>query len=175
MKKNIEDYMRSIPDFPKKGIIFRDMTKALNDPEGLQMVIDSLSSFLKDKDFNIIGGIESRGFILGMPLAYNFHKAFLPVRKKGKLPCETIEESYDLEYGSASIEIDRTAVKPGDRVVLVDDLIATGGTMKAATRLVERLGGKVVGILFLMELVDLKGRDVLSDYPVYSVIKYEGE
>ena len=175
MKKNIEDYMRSIPDFPKKGIIFRDMTKALNDPEGLQMVIDSLSSFLKDKDFNIIGGIESRGFILGMPLAYNFHKAFLPVRKKGKLPCETIEESYDLEYGSASIEIDKTAVKHGDRVVLVDDLIATGGTMKAACKLVERLGGKVVGILFLMELVDLKGRDVLSDYPVYSVIKYEGE
>lgn len=173
--KKIEEYMRSIPDFPKKGIIFRDMTKALNDPDGLKLVIDSLESCIKDLDFNIIAGIESRGFIIGMPLAYNLHKAFLPVRKKGKLPCETIEESYDLEYGSATIEIDRTAVRPGDRVVLIDDLIATGGTMKAACRLVERLGGKVAGILFLMELVDLKGRDVLKDYPVFSVIKYEGE
>lgn len=173
--KKIEEYMRSIPDFPKKGIIFRDMTKALNDPDGLRLVIDSLSDCVKDIDFDIIGGIESRGFIIGMPLAYNMHKAFLPVRKKGKLPCETIEESYDLEYGSATIEIDKTAIHPGDRVVLIDDLIATGGTMKAACRLVERLGGKVVGILFLMELVDLKGRDVLKDYPVYSVIQYEGE
>lgn len=163
--KNIEDYMRSIPDFPKKGIIFRDMTKALNDPEGLQMVIDSLSSFLKDKDFNIIGGIESRGFILGMPLAYNFKKAFLPVRKKGKLPCETIEESYDLEYGSASIEIDRTAVKPGDRVVLVDDLIATGGTMKAACDLVKKFKPKKVYCNFIIELVNenLNGRAAFDD------------
>ncbi len=173
--KKIEEYMRSIPDFPKKGIIFRDMTKALNDPDGLRLVIDSLSDCIKDIDYDIIGGIESRGFIIGMPLAYNMHKAFLPVRKKGKLPCQTIEESYDLEYGSATIEIDKTAIKSGDRVVLIDDLIATGGTMKAACRLVERLGGKVVGILFLMELVDLKGRDVLKDYPVYSVIQYEGE
>lgn len=173
--KSIEEYMRSVPDFPKKGIIFRDMTKALNDPEGLRLVIDSLEDCIKDLDFNIIGGIESRGFIIGMPLAYNLHKAFLPVRKKGKLPCETIEESYDLEYGSATIEIDRTAIHPGDRVVLIDDIIATGGTMKAACHLVERLGGKVAGVLFLMELVDLKGRDVLKDYPVFSVIKYEGE
>lgn len=173
--KNIEEYMRSIPDFPKKGIIFRDMTKALNDPDGLKLVIDSLKDCVKDVDFNIIGGIESRGFILGMPIAYEMNKAFLPVRKKGKLPCETIEESYVLEYGTATIEIDRTAVKPGDRVVLVDDIIATGGTMKAACNLVERLGGEVVGILFLMELVDLKGREVLKDYPVYSIIKYEGE
>lgn len=173
--KSIEEYMRSVPDFPKKGIIFRDMTKALNDPEGLRLVIDSLEDCIKDLDFNIIGGIESRGFIIGMPLAYNLHKAFLPVRKKGKLPCETIEESYDLEYGSATIEIDRTAIHPGDRVVLIDDIIAMGGTMKAACHLVERLGGKVAGVLFLMELVDLKGRDVLKDYPVFSVIKYEGE
>ncbi len=173
--KSIEEYMRSVPDFPKKGIIFRDMTKALNDPEGLRLVIDSLGDCIKDLDFNIIGGIESRGFIIGMPLAYNLHKAFLPVRKKGKLPCETIEESYDLEYGSATIEIDKTAIHPGDRVVLIDDIIATGGTMKAACHLVERLGGKVAGVLFLMELVDLKGRDVLKDYPVFSVIKYEGE
>ncbi len=173
--KSIEEYMRSVPDFPKKGIIFRDMTKALNDPDGLRLVIDSLEDCIKDLDFNIIGGIESRGFIIGMPLAYNLHKAFLPVRKKGKLPCETIEESYDLEYGSATIEIDRTAIHPGDRVVLIDDIIATGGTMKAACHLVERLGGKVAGVLFLMELVDLKGREVLKDYPVFSVIKYEGE
>lgn len=173
--KRIEDYIRSIPDFPKKGIIFRDMTKALNSPDELRVVIDSLQDLVKDVDFNIIGGIESRGFILGMPMAYNLNKAFLPVRKKGKLPCDTIEESYDLEYGSATIEIDKTAIKKGDRVVLVDDIIATGGTMKAAARLVERLGGEVVAIVFLMELVDLKGRDVLKQYPVYSVIKYEGE
>lgn len=173
--KKIEDYMRSIPGFPKEGIIFRDMTKALNDKEGLKLTIDSLIDCIKDVDFNIIGGIESRGFILGMPIAYEMNKAFLPVRKKGKLPCPTIEESYDLEYGSATIEIDKTAVKPGDKVVLIDDLIATGGTMKAACKLVERLGGEVVAIVFLMELVDLKGREVLKDYPVYSVIKYEGE
>ncbi len=173
--KKIEDYMRSIPGFPKEGIIFRDMTKALNDKEGLKLTIDSLINCIKDVDFNIIGGIESRGFILGMPIAYEMNKAFLPVRKKGKLPCPTIEESYDLEYGSATIEIDKTAIKPGDKVVLIDDLIATGGTMKAACKLVERLGGEVVAIVFLMELVDLKGREVLKDYPVYSVIKYEGE
>ncbi len=173
--KNIEDYMRSIPDFPKKGIIFRDMTKALNDKDGLQLVINSLMECIKDIDFNIVGGIESRGFILGMPIAYEMNKAFLPVRKKGKLPCATIEESYELEYGTATIEIDKTAIHPGDKVILVDDLIATGGTMKAACNLVERLGGEVAGILFLMELVDLKGREVLKDYPVYSIIKYEGE
>ncbi len=173
--KRIEDYLRSIPDFPKKGIIFRDMTKALNDKDGLKLVIDSLQDLVKDVDFNIIGGIESRGFILGMPMAYNMNKAFLPVRKKGKLPVPTIEESYDLEYGSATIEIDKTAIKKGDKVVLVDDIIATGGTMKAATRLVERLGGEVVAIVFLMELVDLKGREALEPYPVYSVVKYEGE
>ena len=173
--KRIEDYLRSIPDFPKKGIIFRDMTKALNDKDGLKLVIDSLQDLVKDVDFNIIGGIESRGFILGMPMAYNMNKAFLPVRKKGKLPVPTIEESYDLEYGSATIEIDKTAIKTGDKVVLVDDIIATGGTMKAATKLVERLGGEVVAIVFLMELVDLKGREALEPYPVYSVVKYEGE
>ncbi len=173
--KRIEDYLRSIPDFPKKGIIFRDMTKALNDKDGLKLVIDSLQDLVKDVDFNIIGGIESRGFILGMPMAYNMNKAFLPVRKKGKLPVPTIEESYDLEYGSATIEIDKTAIKKGDKVVLVDDIIATGGTMKAATKLVERLGGEVVAIVFLMELVDLKGREALEPYPVYSVVKYEGE
>ncbi len=173
--KRIEDYLRSIPDFPKKGIIFRDMTKALNDKDGLKLVIDSLQDLVKDIDFNIIGGIESRGFILGMPMAYNMNKAFLPVRKKGKLPVPTIEESYDLEYGSATIEIDKTAIKKGDKVVLVDDIIATGGTMKAATKLVERLGGEVVAIVFLMELVDLKGREALEPYPVYSVVKYEGE
>ena len=173
--KRIEDYLRSIHHFPKKGIIFRDMTKALNDKDGLKLVIDSLQDLVKDVDFNIIGGIESRGFILGMPMAYNMNKAFLPVRKKGKLPVPTIEESYDLEYGSATIEIDTTAIKKGDKVVLVDDIIATGGTMKAATRLVERLGGEVVAIVFLMELVDLKGREALEPYPVYSVVKYEGE
>ena len=173
--KKIEDYIRTVPDFPKEGILFRDITAALEDREGLRLVVDEMEKVVKTMEPTVIAGAESRGFLLGMPIAYNMNLPFLPVRKKGKLPCETIEESYDLEYGSATIEIDNSGIKKGDRVVLIDDLIATGGTMQAACRLIERLGGTVEGIVALIELTDLKGRDVLSSYRVESVVKYEGE
>lgn len=173
--KKIEEYVRSIPDFPEPGIIFRDITSILQDADGLHLAIDSLQDLIKDVDVDVIVGTESRGFILGMPMAYNLHKPFVPVRKKGKLPCETISQSYDLEYGQAEIEIHKDAIKPGQKVVIVDDLIATGGTMEAAVKLIEELGGEVVKILFLMELVGLKGREKLKGYDVASVIRYEGK
>ena len=173
--KKIEDYIRSVPDFPKKGIMFRDITSALQDKEGLKLTIDSMERIIKDMEPTVIAGAEARGFLLGMPVAYNLSLPFVPVRKKGKLPCNTVSESYDLEYGSAEIEIDISSIKKGDRVVLVDDLIATGGTMKAAIALIERLGGEVAGIAALIELVDLKGREILSPYRVESVIQYEGD
>jgi adenine phosphoribosyltransferase len=173
--KKMEDYVRSIPDFPEKGIIFRDVTSVLQDADGLNMAIDKMQEFLKDVEFDAVVGLESRGFIFGMPIAYNMHKPFIPVRKKGKLPCETIEASYELEYGSATIEMHKDAIKPGDRVVIVDDLIATGGTVEASIKLVEQLGGKVVKIIFLMELAGLNGRKRLEGYDVDSVIVYEGK
>ena len=173
--KKIEDYVRSIPDFPEPGIIFRDITSVLQDADGLHLAIDSLQDLIKDVDVDVIVGAESRGFIFGMPMAYNLHKPFVPVRKKGKLPCETISQSYDLEYGQAEIEIHKDAIKPGQKVVIVDDLIATGGTMEAAVKLIEELGGEVVKILFLMELAGLKGREKLKGYDVASVIRYEGK
>ena len=173
--KKIEDYIRSVPDFPKKGIMFRDITSALQDKEGLKLTIDSMERIIKDMEPTVIAGTEARGFLLGMPVAYNLSLPFVPVRKKGKLPCDAVSQSYDLEYGSAEIEIDISSIKKGDRVVLVDDLIATGGTMKAAIALIERLGGEVAGIAALIELVDLKGREILSPYRVESVIQYEGD
>ena len=173
--KKIEEYVRSIPDFPEPGIIFRDITSILQDADGLHLAIDSLQDLIKDLDVDVIVGAESRGFIFGMPMAYNLHKPFVPVRKKGKLPCETISKSYDLEYGQAEIEIHKDAIKPGQKVVIVDDLIATGGTMEAAVKLIEELGGEVVKILFLMELAGLKGREKLKGYDVASVIRYEGK
>ena len=173
--KKIEEYVRSIPDFPEPGIIFRDITSILQDADGLHLAIDSLQDLIKDVDVYVIVGAESRGFIFGMPMAYNLHKPFVPVRKKGKLPCETISQSYDLEYGQAEIEIHKDAIKPGQKVVIVDDLIATGGTMEAAVKLIEELGGEVVKILFLMELAGLKGREKLKGYDVASVIRYEGK
>ena len=138
--KKLEEYVTSIPDFPQKGIIFRDITSILQDADGLQLAIDSLEKFLEGVDFDVIAGTESRGFIFGVPVAYNLHKPFVPVRKKGKLPRETVSQTYDLEYGSATIEMHKDAIKPGDRVVLVDDLMATGGTIEAAAKLVEQLG-----------------------------------
>ena len=172
--KKLKEYIRSIPDFPEKGIIFRDVTSILMDADGLKLAIDELAKCLEGMDFDVIAGAESRGFLFGMPLAYLLHKPFVPIRKKGKLPCETVEKTYDLEYGTATIEIHKDAIKPGDKVVLLDDLIATGGTMKAAAELVEELGGEVVEMLFLIELVDLKGREVLSKYKVASVVQFEG-
>lgn len=172
--KKLEDYVVSIPDYPEPGIIFRDVTSILQDAEGLQLAIDSLQEKLDGLDFDVLAGTESRGFIFGMPIAYNLHKPFVLVRKKGKLPRETVSMSYDLEYGSAEIEMHKDAIKPGQKVVLIDDLIATGGTIEAAAKLVEQLGGEVVRIVFLLELAGLHGRDKLSKYDVESVICYEG-
>ena len=173
--KKVEDYIRSIPDFPEKGIIFRDVTSVLQDADGLKLAIDEMVKLLDGVECDVIAGTESRGFIFGMPIAYLLNKPFILVRKAGKLPCETISKTYDLEYGSATIEIHKDAIKEGQKVVLVDDLIATGGTMKAAAELVEELGGEVVKMLFLIELAGLEGRKVLSDYEVASVVTYEGK
>ena len=174
-KKNVADYVRTIPDFPQPGIMFRDITTVLQDADGLQLAIDEMENLLKDVDFDMIAGAESRGFIFGAALAYNMHKPLLLVRKKGKLPGETVSQSYDLEYGQATIEIHKDAVKPGDKIVIVDDLIATGGTVEAAAKLIEKLGGKVVKMVFLMELKGLEGRKRLADYDVASVLAYEGK
>lgn len=173
--KKIEEYVRSIPDFPEPGIIFRDITSVLQDADGLQLAIDSMIKLLDGVDFDVVAGTESRGFIFGVPIAYEMHKPFVPVRKKGKLPCETISQSYDLEYGQATIEMHKDSIKPEQKVVLVDDLIATGGTIEAAIKLVEQLGGEVVKVIFLMELAGLKGRERLKGYDVASVITYEGK
>ncbi len=173
--KKVEDYVRSIPDFPEKGIIFRDITSVIQSPEGLKLAIDGINETLKDVDYDVVVGPESRGFIFGVPVAYANGKGFVPVRKKGKLPCETISEDYSLEYGTATIEMHKDAIVPGQKVVIVDDLIATGGTTEAIIKLVERLGGKVVKIVFLIELEGLNGREKLAGYDVDSVIKYAGK
>ena len=173
--KKLEEYVRSIPDFPEPGIIFRDITTILQDPDGLHLAIQSMQDKLKDTEFDVVVGTESRGFIFGVPIAYNLHKAFVPVRKKGKLPCETVSMEYDLEYGSAVIEMHKDSIKPGQKVVLVDDLVATGGTIEAAIKLVEELGGEVVKVVFLMELAGLKGRERLNGYEVESVLCYDGK
>lgn len=173
--KPIEEYVRSIPDFPEEGIIFRDVTSILEDAEGLHLAVDLIQEKIGDIDFDVVVGPESRGFIFGVPVAYNLHKSFVPVRKKGKLPCETVSMKYDLEYGSAEIEMHKDSIKPGQKVVIVDDLIATGGTIEAAIKLVEQLGGEVVKVVFLMELAGLKGRERLNGYDVASVICYDGK
>ncbi len=173
--KKVEDYVVSIPDFPEPGIIFRDVTSVIQDADGLQLAIDEMQKLLEGVEFDVIAGAESRGFVFGMPIAYNLKKPFVLVRKKGKLPRETVEMSYELEYGSATIEMHKDAIKPGQKVVLVDDLIATGGTIEAAAKLVEQLGGEVVKIIFLMELAGLEGRKKLAKYDVGSVVCYEGK
>ena len=173
--KKLEDYVRSIPDFPEPGIIFRDVTTILQDADGLSLAIDSLRSMVKGLDYDLVVGPESRGFIFGVPVSYAEHKGFVPVRKKGKLPCETVSIRYELEYGTAELEIHKDAIKPGQKVVIVDDLMATGGTMEAIIDLVERLGGEVVKICFVMELAGLKGRERLKNYNVDSLIIYEGK
>ncbi len=173
--KKIEDYIISIPDFPEPGIIFRDITGILQEADGLKLAIDEMAKLVSKVDCDVIAGAESRGFILGVPIAYLLHKPFAPIRKAGKLPRETISETYTLEYGTATIEIHKDAIKPGQKVVLIDDLIATGGTMKAAANLIEKLGGQVVDIVFLLELAGLKGRDALSKYKVESIVTYEGK
>ena len=173
--KKIEDYVISIPDFPEPGIIFRDITGILRDADGLKLSIDKIQEMLEGVEFDAVLGLESRGFIFGMPIAYNLHKAFIPVRKKGKLPRETVSAKYDLEYGTAEIEIHKEDLRPGMKVVIIDDLIATGGTVEAAVKLAESLGAEVVKIAFVMELAGLKGRERLAGYDVESVISYEGK
>ena len=172
--KKLEEYVRSIPDFPEPGIIFRDVTSILQDGDGLHLAVDSLLGMLRDVDYDLVVGPESRGFIFGVPVAYAQHKGFVPIRKKGKLPCETISMEYELEYGKAVIEMHKDAIQPGQKVVIIDDLIATGGTTEAMVKLIEQLGGQVVKICFVMELAGLKGRELLKGYDVESAIIYEG-
>lgn len=172
--KKLEEYVRSIPDFPEPGIIFRDITTMLQDADGLSLAVDEIRRSLAQLDYDVIAGPESRGFIFGVPVAYAEHKGFVPIRKKGKLPCETIAVEYDLEYGSAVIEMHVDAIRPGQKVVIIDDLIATGGTTRAMIKLIEKLGGQVVRICFVIELAGLKGRERLKGYDVSSLIRYEG-
>lgn len=173
--KKLEEYITSINDFPKKGIIYRDVTSVLEDKDGLKLAIDSMQDLIKNIDFEVVVAPESRGFIFGMPIAYNLNKGFVPVRKPGKLPREVISQDYELEYGSSTLQIHKDAIKKGDRVVIIDDLMATGGTTKAIIKLVEKLGGKVVLICSLIELVDLNARELLKDYNIKSCVKYKGE
>ena len=173
--KRLEEYITSINDFPKKGIIYRDVTSILEDKKGLKLAIDSMQDLIKNIDFDVVVAPESRGFIFGMPIAYNLNKGFVPVRKPGKLPREVISQDYELEYGSSTLQMHKDAIKKGDRVVIIDDLIATGGTTQAIVKLVEKLGGKVVLICSLIELVDLKARELLKEYNIKSCVKFKGE
>ena len=172
--KKLDEPVRSIPDFPEPGIIFRDVTSILQDADGLHLAIDLMQEKLKDVDFDVVVGPESRGFIFGVPIAYNLHKPFIPIRKKGKLPCETASVEYELEYGTATIEMHKDAIKPGQKVVIIDVLIATGGTNEALVKMIESLGGEVVKAVFLIELAGLKGRERLEGYDVDAVITYPG-
>jgi len=172
--KALEDYVTTIPNFPKEGIMFRDITTILSDKDGFKLAVDKLVEALKDVDFDLVLGSESRGFIFGAPVAYALNKGFILVRKKGKLPRATYSEDYDLEYGTATLEMHQDAIKKGQKVVIIDDLIATGGTTEAIIKLAEREGGKVVKIGFVMELEGLKGREKLKGYDVFSLISYPG-
>ncbi len=169
---NLKDKVRIIEDFPKKGISFKDVTTLLQDREALRESIDVIANHLKDKKIDIVIGPEARGFLFGVPVAYALGAGFVPVRKPGKLPYETIKTSYDLEYGSDALEIHKDAIKKGQRVAIVDDLLATGGTVAAVAKLVEESGGEVVAIDFLIELTELKGREKISQYDIMSVIDY---
>ena len=170
--KRIEDYIIAVPDFPKPGVLFRDITGILSDPDGLKLTLDAFYKTLENVNFDVVVGLEARGFLFGVPIAEHFHKPFVPERKQGKLPRETVEITYNLEYGTACMEVHKDAIKPGQRVVIVDDLLATGGTAKAAAHLVEKMGGKVECFAFVIELADLKGREVLDSYRVESLTKF---
>lgn len=169
---DIKDKIRAIENFPTKGVTFRDITTLLNDAEGLKESVDKIQEILADLDFDIIVAPESRGFIFGMPIAYNLGKGFVPVRKSGKLPAETLSREYSLEYGKAKIEMHKDAIKKGQKVVIIDDLLATGGTAKAITEIINDAGGEVVNLSFLVELEGLGGREILKGFNVSTVIKY---
>ncbi len=172
--KTVEDYIQTIPDFPAKGIMFRDITTVLQDEKGFALSVDGIIDMLDGVDFDLIAGSESRGFIFGAPVAYAMKKGFIIVRKKGKLPRETISQEYDLEYGTATLELHKDCIKPGQKVVIVDDLIATGGTTEAMIKLIEKLGGEIVKICFVIELAGLEGRKKLDGYDVESLVIYPG-
>ena len=172
---DLKSTIRDVPDFPKKGIVFKDITTLLKNSEALSLVAEELYNIAKNKKITKVAGIDSRGFILGGLLAQRLNAGFVPIRKPGKLPAGTISESYSLEYGTDSIEIHKDAIEPGDVVLLHDDLLATGGTMEAAVKLIEKLGGKVVQISFLIELNFLNGREKLKNYEVHSLIQYNAE
>lgn len=171
----IKSSIRTIPNFPKQGIMFKDITTLLGNSEALCETMNSFYQHYKNYKIDAIAGIESRGFIFGAPLAYELGKKFIPIRKPGKLPYKTIKENYDLEYGKNCIEIHEDAIKPGERILIIDDLLATGGTAKAAANLVEKLGGEVAGFGFVVELPDLKGREKISGWDVYSLVSFNGE
>ena len=173
--KKLEDYVITIPDFPEPGIMFRDVTSVLQDADGFRLAVDTMQGLVTDADFDVVVGAESRGFLFGAPIAYNLHKPFILIRKKGKLPRETVSAAYELEYGKAEIEMHRDAIQPGQRVLIVDDLIATGGTIEAMIRMIEEVGGEVAGILVLMELAGLKGREKLAKYRLDAAFTYEGK
>ncbi|MFO7152769.1 MAG: adenine phosphoribosyltransferase [Bacillota bacterium] len=169
---DLKEKIRVIMDFPKKGISFKDITTLLKDGEAFRVAIKSLADLVRDKDFDLVTGPEARGFIIGAPLAYELGKGFVPARKKGKLPGETIQAEYKLEYGTDVLEMHKDAIQKGQKVLVVDDLLATGGTIFSTIELVESLGGIVTAVAFLIELTDLKGRENLSKYEVISLIKY---
>lgn len=170
---DLREKVRVIEDFPKEGISFKDITTLISDGEALKEAVDKMVEFFKDKNIDLVVGPEARGFIFGVPVAYALGAGFVPVRKPGKLPADTVKVEYDLEYGSDILEIHKDAIKPGSRVAIVDDLLATGGTIAAVTKLVEQVGGEVVGLSFAIELEELKGREKLKDYDVMSLLKYD--
>jgi adenine phosphoribosyltransferase len=174
--KTIQDYIRTIPDFPHEGILFRDVTTLFLDPRGFRLAIDQLLAPFVGQEIDLVTGLEARGFILGGAVAHQLSKGFMPVRKKGKLPGATIEQDYKLEYGSATVEIHDDAIQPGQKLLLVDDLLATGGTAEAGIKLIERLGGEVIGCAFVVDLPDLGGRKKLEDMgvSVHAICTYEG-
>jgi adenine phosphoribosyltransferase len=167
--------IRTIPDFPKPGIMFRDITTLLLNPAAFRQSVDMLCAEFKDEKIDKIAAVESRGFTFGAAMAYTMGVGLIIIRKKGKLPHTTVSVSYELEYGTDTLEMHADAITPGERVLIVDDLLATGGTVRAVTELIKKLGGKIVGLGFLVELGDLKGRDKLKGYPVRSLVKFEGE
>jgi len=164
--------IRDVPDFPRKGILFKDITTLLKDPQAFRTAIDRMTAPFRDQPVDVVAGIESRGFIFAAPMAYQLGAAFVPIRKAGRLPAETLRVEYELEYGTSVLEIHRDAITPGQRVLLVDDLLATAGTVRAAIDLIERLGGQLLGLCFLIELTFLRGRERLSEYPLVSIIQY---
>jgi len=171
----LRELIRDVPDFPKPGILFKDITPLLGHPAGLSLAVEYLTQPFRHMRVDLVAGAESRGFIFGTAVARNLSAGFVPIRKPGRLPSATHSEEYALEYGTDRVEIHRDAIRPGDRVLMVDDLLATGGTMAACCRLVRALGGEIVGIAFLIELAFLNGRTQLHDYPIHSILRYDSE